>query len=112
MNWNEAQDHCAVLGGQLATIKSLHEQMFVYELLNQADIGDIRVWIGASDIMAENTFVWIDGTTFSETFTYWSPGQPNNYNNQDCVDLFKVNGKWEWNDETCTYEIFSLCEFI
>ncbi|XP_045184486.2 CD209 antigen-like protein C [Mercenaria mercenaria] len=109
MNWNEAKDHCTVLGGQLATIKSLHEQMFVSELLNQADIGAL-VWIGASDTTAESTFVWIDGTTFS-AFTYWEPGQPNNYLNQDCVELGNRNGKWLWMDSRCTDKRFSLCEF-
>ncbi|XP_053386999.1 SCO-spondin-like isoform X2 [Mercenaria mercenaria] len=70
MNWTEAKDYCNVNGGQLATIKSLHKQMFLNDFLNQVEINDKRVWIGASDTLVEGTFVWIDGTTFSAFCIY------------------------------------------
>ena len=61
--------------------------------------------------MTDGTYIWEDGTAFSNTtFSNWGPAQPNNYHNQDCLDLYYDKGEWVWNDENCDAKLKSLCE--
>lgn len=68
-----------------------------------------RVWIGLSDIHAENSFTWSDGSKFFSSEGNWYYGEPNNNgNNEDCVERLS-DGRW--NDLPCTgYPRKVLCE--
>ena len=64
--------------------------------------GGERSWLGLTDIDAEGTFVWSDGTPYD--FHDWKNGQPNNLNDGDCVHTlgFLPNHEYEWSDVNCT----------
>ena len=51
------------------------------------------MWIGLTDSETENTFVWDDGEAFN--FAKWESGQPNNWQEQDCVIFTNSNGEWQ-----------------
>ncbi|CAL1548229.1 unnamed protein product, partial [Lymnaea stagnalis] len=46
----------------------------------------LKVWIGANDIKTEGVWRWPDLTS-ANLATLWASGQPDNLNDQDCVEL-------------------------
>ena len=72
-----------------------------------ADVGVFQYWIGLNDINAEGAFVWADGTTFDfATESNFNGGEPNDFNNEDCVEAIGNNG---WNDTTCDGSRRTVC---
>lgn len=66
-------------------------------------------WIGGTDVVVENTFVW---TGSGQTFTYinWGPGNPDNSGgNQHCVILYQPSD-YKWHDTQCTNTNSYICE--
>ena len=62
-----------------------------------------NVWIGGTDKDKEGTWKWTDGSPFE--FTWWRPGQPDNYmGNEDCLHMVveKQQSEAMWNDYPCT----------
>ena len=85
---------CASLGLTLPVFHNDGDQQALVD-----DIGNIEYWIGLNDTAVEGTFVWADGTTFDfETESNFNDGEPNNSNNEDCVEAFGNN---RWNDLQC-----------
>jgi hypothetical protein len=67
------------------------------------------MWLGASDIEKEGTFVWETSKT-EVTFTSWSSGQPDDAGNvENCVHIFSVTA---WNDLDCNFALSAMCEVI
>ena len=62
-------------------------------------------WVGLSDEVSEGDFRWRDGSP--HTFSGWSPGQPDNGNNEDCVYIWGDN---LMNDAPCTLPYSFICE--
>lgn len=102
--WQGARTACQARGDgwDLAVIESEEENTFVWFRSAGQD-----TWIGLNDRGNENegTFSWANGSTAS--YRAWSPGEPNNFNNEDCVHLL---GNGDWNDAHCSYETDSMCE--
>jgi hypothetical protein len=59
-----------------------------------------NLWIGYSDFQSEGVWVWASGDP--TTYTNWSPGEPNNMNNEDYAHMvgsgFTNHDPGEWND--------------
>ncbi|BFZ22372.1 hypothetical protein BsWGS_25410 [Bradybaena similaris] len=87
--------------GALVSIINADENQFVFSLIPKGY--NSYTWIGLQDPV-ENSFTWVDGTPVQ--YTNWEPGEPNNNNNEDCVAMDTVNGKW--NDIQCAnaYSLF------
>ena len=83
---------CNGLHGHLVTITSASENDLVANLSQD----DFRPWIGLSDESTEGTYTWVTGEPFSDA--NWSPGEPSYYPNEDYVEFFVSNDKW--NDNT------------
>lgn len=67
------------------------------------------VWIGLSDIEREGTFRWeVDNSTVG--FANWESGQPNNFDEQDCVTLGAREFFGLWNDYECRMALLYVCE--
>jgi hypothetical protein len=77
--------------GHLVTITSAAENAFVTSLKGD---GDLRAWIGLTDVVVEGVFIWVTGEPFE--FSNWSAGEPNAANpGEDYVEIFASGG---WND--------------
>lgn len=93
--WDEAKEYCEQQGGYLATITSEEEREKIYNLLDSSDVK--VVWLGATDLRSSGNYEWITGENF--VFTDWAPGEPNNDGGiEHYLVVYKVNGKWVWND--------------
>jgi cysteine-rich repeat protein len=64
------------------------------------------VWIGLNDRTVEGTFVWESADP--SPFRNWNSGEPNNRNNEDCVELRNADGLW--NDLACGERRAYVCE--
>lgn len=73
VTWLDAAAYCEQQGGHLATISSVEENQFLYDLLPPSVD---QCWLGGSDQIAEGTWEWVTGEPF--TYTNWGPGEPNN----------------------------------
>ena len=74
---------------------------------NQKHFCTDSYWIGLSDRVTEGTFIWINGVPAS--FTYWSPGQPDNYGQEDCVVIWGFDNM-TWSDQPCDLLMGYICE--
>lgn len=84
-----ARSTCLANGGYLAPVSdAIVNQLF------QSNAGSAPVFIGVNDAQTESIFVTESGARL--TYTNWNPGEPNNSNNEDFVEL--VNGTGLWND--------------
>jgi len=104
VNWVSASEKCQSMfpsGNQrlikrphLASIANKEEENFIKSLLE----GTNNVWVGAKK-MNDGSWIWLDGTEFS--YTYWAPGEPNNYEGEDYILINWVNGRrgmMDWNN--------------
>ena len=57
-------------------------------------------WIGLNDREKENAFAWTDGTKVD--YTNWGKDEPNNRENEDCVELDRKAMGYIFNDNKCT----------
>lgn len=91
--WEQARQFCENAGGHLAVITSPQEQRRIEKLLGNAAANEY--WIGGTDL-SDNDWVWVTGEPME--YTYWSSGQPDNYNGvEDYLSIYK-DGKWNDND--------------
>ncbi|MBL9118999.1 MAG: hypothetical protein JNL80_03690 [Phycisphaerae bacterium] len=49
-------------------------------------------FIGLNDLTNEGVFVWDDGSPLS--YLHWAPGEPNNFGNEDAVEMGAGSGLW------------------
>jgi hypothetical protein len=99
--WNDARLACDAWGGTLAEIDTPEEDAFVGTLL------DADMWIGASDTVTDNTYLWIDLRPV--TFGNWGPGQPDRFPGADCVEKRQEPGE-PWYDQPCNDLHPFVCE--
>lgn len=93
------------MGGYLAEIGDQHENEFAVE--NVRMLGQ-SVWLGASDLDKEGTFVWsYSKGRLDYSFTGWNYGEPNGGTGENCVTLETYH---KWNDRSCLYELYYVCE--
>lgn len=111
LSFLDAQLHCKELyysEGQsrpdLASIYSVQEQMFVYQLVAGEHLSQIAVWIGMVNNYYSN--YWTDGTPIA--YYNFHDGEPNNYWSEECVEMYSSNGKW--NDFYCGGRLPFICE--
>ena len=101
-NWETAKTAAANAGGHLVTITSASENNFILNNL----VGPQRqelLWIGLLNTGKFGQFGWITGEPLF--YTYWKPGEPNNYYNDptsnDIIEPYvHINGYEgnKWND--------------
>ncbi|XP_040922110.1 macrophage mannose receptor 1 [Toxotes jaculatrix] len=91
--WQEAQDFCKVIGGDLMSIHSMND------LSNAPFHATDGAWIGFSAQGANKGFVWSDGS--ATDYENWGFGEPNNHNdNEYCAEVQVYYGR-HWNDRHC-----------
>ncbi|XP_061750234.1 galactose-specific lectin nattectin-like [Nerophis ophidion] len=94
-----AETTCIILGGNLVSIHSSLENELVRQLIFDVTGDNTRTWIGFTDAIEEDSFIWTDGSVVD--FTGFASGRPNNFGEQDCV-IINFRGVDEWNDNSCS----------
>ena len=89
--WLEARDTASAHGGYLVAIDNAAENQFLLD----SPVGN--VWIGLNDIVLENTFKWIPGSSVS-TYLNWGDGEPNDAANSFNEDYVEILTTGLWND--------------
>ncbi|XP_064782798.1 CD209 antigen-like protein E isoform X2 [Oncorhynchus masou masou] len=103
--WEESRQDCLERGADLVIINSREEQTFVFNF-------HLRAWIGLTDSVTEGIWKWVDGTTL--TTGYWWTGQPDNYRQEDCAEIYFSKGDpvTTWNDDNCGANNSWICEKV
>ncbi|XP_072021893.1 snaclec alboaggregin-A subunit beta'-like [Amphiura filiformis] len=102
-SWSDADNYCInQYGARLVSIHSAEENSFVRGLNASAH----WPWIGFNDLVNEGSYRWSDGTQVN--YANWKSGQPNDYNNQDCVCFEEESN--EWGDSECSDEYVFVCK--
>ena len=89
--WLEARDTASAHGGYLVAIDDAAENQFLLD----SPVGN--VWIGLNDIVLENNFKWIPGSSVS-TYLNWGDGEPNDAANSFNEDYVEMLTTGLWND--------------
>merc|ERR1712130_563219 len=98
--WYDSRRECKQSGGYLVEVDSQEEQdAILREIASRGWDGDTHFgfWIGLTDIFHDGTWVW-DNLGKPLDFSYWAPGEPNNWGGlQHCaaIKLWGENGKWD-----------------
>ena len=107
ITWHEAQAVAENRGGHLATIHSITENNFCYDLVNDDTNlwyfdeyhSGIGPWLGGYEL-GEGVWLWITGEGW--IYTRWAPGEPNNLGgNEAFLHFFSNTGALmndTWND--------------
>ncbi|XP_053086832.1 CD209 antigen-like [Pangasianodon hypophthalmus] len=104
--WDESRKYCTDRGADLVIINSTEEQEFISNYT-----GGTEAWIGLTDREREREFKWVDGKPLTTAF--WWDGEPNDYNNEDCVITGYKNAKSNistWADYPCNHPVVGICE--
>ena len=91
----DASTHCKLKEANLASVHGKIKMKFLDRYLTSKNY-----WIGLNDRKKENTFVWTDGTKVN--YQNWGKKQPDNYKNEDCVELDRKALGYVFNDNKCT----------
>ncbi|MFO0550114.1 MAG: C-type lectin domain-containing protein [Polyangiaceae bacterium] len=104
-SWDDAHKICRSTGGTLATPTS-PEAMAKLRRALTPDLVANRLWLGISDLRQEGVFESDSGGALPSGV--FMPGEPNDQNGEDCVELVVDAGGW--NDLPCDALRPSLCE--
>jgi hypothetical protein len=99
--WDDARIDCVAWGGSLVQVDSSAEDLFVGELVT------VGQWLGASDTLIDNVFVWTNGSPI--LFGNWGPSQPDRFPGADCVEKRETAGG-QWFDQPCYNARAYVCE--
>ncbi|XP_022097861.1 echinoidin-like [Acanthaster planci] len=106
MTWFQAHEYCYNLRpgkSFLVTINKEEEAVHVHKIFEENGAHKHSYyWIGLRDFHKnQRRFEWDDGTPFTESsYSFWNPGEPNNYSDLDCVQVYRSNRRWY--DYSCT----------
>ncbi|XP_057683862.1 galactose-specific lectin nattectin-like [Corythoichthys intestinalis] len=102
----DSESVCNILGGSLASITSRLQNAIIREVIREGAGSFEDTWIGYHDTIAENAFIWTDGTP--NNFEAFASGQPDNFNsNEDCVEFEDLDEMWH--DDNCEDENAFVC---
>ncbi|XP_018019340.1 C-type mannose receptor 2 [Hyalella azteca] len=91
-HWLDARSQCALIGGDLITLKDCDQYHRVYLYLDEQSHDPLGYWIGASDEVLEGQWRWIDGSSMSLGLPYWGtngegPQEPDNPGVENCLEM-------------------------
>ncbi|KAL4230751.1 hypothetical protein ACF0H5_011126 [Mactra antiquata] len=95
--WRQARLSCLQSGGDLASVSSMNEQLFIYKTVLKNTTTN-AVWVGLNALDINAGYRWSDNSPV--VYYNWNTNEPNDFGGEeDCVDLLIRTGKW--NDEHC-----------
>ncbi|XP_061621223.1 type-2 ice-structuring protein-like isoform X2 [Phyllopteryx taeniolatus] len=98
--WVEAQAHCQLFGGNLASVHSDDENAFIRTLTQGT------TWLGGSNCQTTGAWLWMDGTQM--LFRFWCPLKPDNDLTQCCLQTNTGVNKC-WDDVPCSAALPFVC---
>lgn len=67
-------------------------------------------YIGVTDSFLEGQWVYSYARTLIRVRPHWLNGGPDNYHNEDCVEVVSSQSG-QWSDVQCTTSLFYICEY-
>ncbi|XP_045565654.1 hepatic lectin isoform X2 [Salmo salar] len=127
LTWAQSRDECITRGGHLVIIGSLEEQKFLDQKTGTKITTEPEdmFWIGLTDSINENEWLWVDGSSLSTSF--WLDNreldnrEPDNWkgndgeypDGEDCARMGEPGGTKEgksWLDVNCNRTQRRICE--
>ncbi|KAK9978822.1 hypothetical protein ABG768_020560 [Culter alburnus] len=106
--WSRAEKFCLYYKGNLASVHSHDEYMFIQRMIRQTTHATPFTWIGGHDAPEEGHWLWSDGKKMN--YQIWSPGNPSNYlGKEHCLEINYDNGNW--NDDNCSVQKPFVCVY-
>jgi glucose/arabinose dehydrogenase len=96
LTWEQAQAEAQSRGGNLVTINDLAEETWLKQTFGTTT----GFWIGINDRAVEGQFQWVSGQAV--TYTNWTPGEPNNYLNNQDFGAMNFGASRQWDDDSPT----------
>ncbi|XP_077439096.1 natterin-1-like [Vanacampus margaritifer] len=90
--WEEAQDHCVLLGGNLLSINDSNEQTFVHGLAALEPTFATSLWLGANASIGDDGAKWCDGSPI--TYVHLDAGNPDDDYPGRCLSFITPSGYW------------------
>ncbi|KAI1897999.1 hypothetical protein AGOR_G00089080 [Albula goreensis] len=107
MTWIEGEKYCLSIGGNLASVHSKEEYLFLQHIIQRGHGGYPIVWIGGSNCVEVKTWLWSDGSNFD--YYNWNSGEPNNSGgHENCLQM-NAGGEKAWNDLGCSSSMYIIC---
>jgi len=105
--WPEAEEHCRLIGGHLADVRSNTEAALIRAAYGQPFNLPPTLWIGLVEPFKRNEWGWMSGQR--ATYENWNAGEPNDSGGgEDCGERLSSNGTW--NDIDCAAQRGFICE--
>ncbi|XP_012937651.1 perlucin-like protein [Aplysia californica] len=111
--WPEAKILCETMGAHLVEINDpMKESFLFYRVLNfEPDKARSALWIGASDMMSENDWVWMTSRRHM-TYRNWKLRQSTAFadNHGHCLAM-QTLPEFAWLQVDCSERLGFVCEF-
>ncbi|XP_059403948.1 ladderlectin-like isoform X2 [Carassius carassius] len=98
-SWIDAEKQCLGYDGNLASVHSYEEYIFVQIMIKYQTQETTESWIGGYDAVSEGTWLWSDGSKLDQEI--WAPGQPDNSNRNEHCLMMNNQPSSNWNDNPC-----------
>ncbi|XP_025089332.1 alpha-N-acetylgalactosamine-specific lectin-like isoform X2 [Pomacea canaliculata] len=113
-DYQTARARCQTDGAHLLDFKSREQDgpalLYLLDTMGHVLQGiTAGLWVGANDIKVEGRFFWSDGTILTKDNGLWESGQPDDWQNEDCVEVLFRNTVL-LNDFTCTSKLGFVCQ--
>lgn len=105
--WREAEEHCRLLGGHLADVRSPSDSAFFRKTFGAKVALPPTLWIGLVEPFRRNQWFWMSGKVVG--YQSWASGEPNDAGGgEDCGERISRTGAW--NDVDCAAVRGFICE--
>ncbi|XP_077206967.1 pulmonary surfactant-associated protein D-like [Paroedura picta] len=102
-DYETAKNICSQMGAMIASPRNAAENKAVQQIVQWQNR---KALLGISDAETEGRFV--DPSGVEVRYSNWAPGEPNNLENEDCVEMH-LDGRWH--DRRCGFVWLVICEF-
>ena len=92
-DWQDAQDWCRELNGNLASVTNKDEQAFLFKNIVKEQVAS--TWIGGFRV--DGKWYWVDGNPF--LYMSWMPGEPSGANQTRLAFAHGDFGGWDDDDD-------------
>ncbi|XP_034534284.1 ladderlectin-like isoform X2 [Notolabrus celidotus] len=105
-SWADAERHCTLLSGNLASIQSPGQYAFLRDMVYKETRSHREIWLGGYDAVKNGVWLWSDGSQF--LFTGWARGEPNDHWGEGCMEM-NHRGRDYINDSKCPHKKPYIC---